>query len=128
MTLVERLDLLREEFATCSVVAFADLSTSTVLGASAAANVPQEDLDSLCAVGIEMLDGGVARKMLRVLGQDSSQTLDHAIAVEGAQVGVFLRSNAERGDALCCLVATDADFDPFMTAARDCLDTICAQT
>ena len=123
MTIVERLDRLRGEFPACTLVAFGDLTTGTVLCSSSASPVPQERLDSLCATAADLLDGAVARQIGEVLARDGRAL--HAIAIDADEIGLFLRASDHPADALACLCTSLQEFDRFVAVARASLDSIC---
>ncbi len=126
MSIAGWLDSLRRDFPVCKLAAFADLSAGMVLASSADAPVPQERLDRLCATAAELLAGDSARRIAAVCAQPLDQWPAHAMAIDGEEIGLFLRSDHEASDALCCLVETAQDMEDFLVSARQKLDAISA--
>ncbi len=126
MDIIERLDNLRREFPTCSLAAFTDLSTGTILGASSQNPVPQERLDRLCLTAAEMLFGGSARRIAETLDTKDPDPFCFSLAIEHSELTLFLRSETETADALCCVCHPQVNLKEFLNSARKNLDAISA--
>ena len=121
MTLTEKLDELRLKHPGCRTLAFADISTSTILYASAEEHLRQEHLDSLCGTAMEMLNGGIATHVRGVFSGHEDSDVYQAIIIEVAEVGVFLKSTTNPADALCCVCSLSIDLGRFVQNARESL-------
>ena len=118
------LDRLRRDFPACRLVAFADLTTGMVLSSSADIPVAQERLDRLCATAVQLLGGESAVRVSRAAGQDDTGWLGHAMAIDGGEIGLFVRSSQEPNDALCCLCDVAEELDALIVAATRSLDAL----
>jgi hypothetical protein len=110
----DRLDSLRASVTGCQTVAFADLSAELVLSVSAVRRQPQEDLDALCALVSDLLDGTAARSAARVL----AGPVDLVVALAPGQSLAVLRSAADPVEALACVGTEAMDPAEMVAAAR----------
>lgn len=124
MTIAARLEELRRDHPGCRLAAFADLSAGMILASSADPVPPQERLDRLCTAATELLAGESAARMAEVCNAGKGGWPTHAIAIDGAEINLFLRSEHEPSDALCCIVDTARDLELFLSDARRNLDAI----
>lgn len=133
VTMTEQLDAAREAVPGCSVVAFADLSAGLVLCVSASRRPPQELLDQLCAMAVDLLDGAAAKSALRALGPEGEEDpatvakVDCAIALPAGRSCLFIRSATDPVEALCCLGTAAMDTASAEAALRQALAGIEAQ-
>ncbi|EBA13758.1 hypothetical protein [Roseobacter sp. CCS2] len=114
---VDELDALRERFEGCTALAFADLSTKMILVTDSNSNLRREALDVLCAEAALLLGANGTP----ALGEQPS---DRAAVASASQLRVFLRSEQEPNDVLCCICLPNLDADAFVTDAAACLDRI----
>lgn len=126
MTIAARLDGLRRDFPGCKLAAFADLGAGMVLAASAAPRPPQERLDQLCGAAVELLAGDSAARVASICQEPAAGWPLHAIAIDGQDICLYLRSEHEPTDALCCVVDPAEELEAFLPAARRNLDAISA--
>lgn len=124
MNITERLDCVRQEFPECQVVAYADISTNMILSTSAAIELRQEHVDSLCDIAVDVLGGQSSSPLRGVLGGHSGSDVFQVIIIEPAEVGVFLRSTTSPIEALCCVCSPLIDLGKFIAGARLHLDEI----
>lgn len=111
------LDTLKDSFAGCETIAFADLSTQMILITNTNTSYRREALDNLCAEAALSL--GNAKKI--AIGTAPSTT---AIVAGPDQLRVFLRAEKEPSDVLCCVTQPGVDMAAFLPAARACLEQI----
>lgn len=124
---MNNLDALRRVLPGCSVVALGDLAAELVLCASHAGQVPQERLDRLCATASALLDGATGRDAATVLGAAKGVGLDVATVLTGLETQIFVRSQVDRADVLCCVCARNVDITEAADLARSTLAEISAQ-
>lgn len=114
---VNELDALREKYEGCTALAFADLSTKMILVTDSGSNLRREALDALCSE---------AALLLGANGEPAFA--DHpshrAYVASTAQLRVFLRSDQEPNDVLCCICGPKTDAAAFIADACACLDRI----
>ncbi len=123
MSAAEHLGECRNAISGCNLVAFIDLQASMVLSVSAASKQRQERLDML---------GALASDLLRLPEDDPLQGLpgdgtvlpQTAIRLSATETTVFVRSQAEPNEALCCACAPDTRVDETIAAARRVLPDI----
>ena len=121
MTISEQLDDLRAAIPGCSAVVLGDLAAGLVLRASLTRQMPQEELDRLCALAAAVLDGPLAD-----VAANGSRP-DHAALLGGGNTRVFVRSPGDDADVLCCLCPPDVDIVAAAGLARTALAGIAAQ-
>ncbi len=114
---VDELDALRKKYEGCTALAFADLSTKMILVTDSGSNLRREALDALCAEAALLLSAGGEP----VLADRPSHK---AYVASAAQLRVFLRSDHEPNDVLCCICSPKMDADAFTADACACLDRI----
>lgn len=117
MSIIAQLDALRAEFPECRVLAFADLSTRTALCASQRDAMPQEQIDALCQVGAELLNDDMAAQVATLFGGNDDQNVRRAIVITPDDMRLFLRSDQEHVDALCCICTPKINVAQFSEAA-----------
>jgi hypothetical protein len=124
MSVAELLNDFRCDVPGCEAVAFADLATGLVLCASSGRKQPQEWFGRLCRGASELLDAEFARKASALLLGDGAQGARQAIQVADGEVRLFLRSEAEPNEALCCVCRPDVAVDLLVERARALLGHI----
>lgn len=103
------------------VVAFADLSSSMILASQGRDDITQEHLDRLCQQARTSFDDPLFSLSVEAFGEP------HAAVVMGPEtVQVFLRSESEPADAMCCICEHSIDLGGFVTKIRETLDKISA--
>ncbi len=103
------------------VVAFADLSASMILASQGKDDMTQEHLDRLCQQARTSFDDPLFSLSVEAFGEP------HAAVVIGPDaVRIFLRSETEPADALCCICDHSIDLKGFVAKIRDALDKISA--
>ncbi len=103
------------------VVAFADLSASMILASQGKDDVTQEHLEALCRQARASFDDPLFSLSVEAFGEP------HAAVVMGHDsVRVFLRSDSEPADALCCICDHAIDLAGFVAKIRKTLDQISA--
>ena len=113
----DELDALRGKYEGCTAIAFADLSTKMILVTDSESNLPREALDSLCAEAALLL-GAKGKPVL------ADSPVDIASVAIAGQLRVFLRSEQEPNDVLCCICGPVMDADAFVADAQVCLSVI----
>lgn len=119
MTVAERMQLLRDQFPECTLVAFADLAAEMVLSVNADTARIQEEINGLCATATDAL-GGPSIDAIFANGAESG--VFEAVLVERQEIGVFLRSTVKQSDAFCCVCTPRISLGEFLPAARAALD------
>lgn len=126
MRISDRLESIRRDFPACETLAYADISTSTVLSSSAATQMRQEQLDHLCSTAVEKFGGpsaGVLTDFWRGSGAANSDVF-HVIVCNAAGFQVFIRSTTSPTDALCCICTPLIEINAFIQGARYHLEEI----
>lgn len=101
------------------VVAFADLSAVMILASQGKEDVTQEHLDQLCQQARTSFDDPLFSLSVEAFGEP------HSAVVMGADgLRVFLRSESEPADALCCICDHGIDLAGFVTKIRETLESI----
>lgn len=119
MGVVESLGAVVKAFPKARVVAFADLSSSMILASKGADDITQEHLDLLCQHARASFDDPLFALSVEAFGEP------HAAMVVGEDsVRVFLRSESEPADALCCICEHGIDLTGFVARLRETLDGI----
>jgi hypothetical protein len=108
-------------FPQARLVAFADLSSRMILASQARDDVTQEFLDRLCQQARTSFDDPLFSLSVEAFGEP------HAALVMGPDgVRLFLRSENEPADALCCICDHSIDLPGFVAKIRETLDKISA--
>jgi hypothetical protein len=106
-------------FPQARLVAFADLSSRMILSSSGSLSTTQEYLDKLCDQARASFDDPLFSLSVEAFGEP------HAAVVMGPEaLRVFLRSDTEPADAVCCICDHGIDLPAFVTKIRDTLDSI----
>lgn len=121
MGVVESLGAVVKAFPKARVVAFADLSSSMILASQGANDVTQEHLDALCKQARASFDDPLFALSVEAFGEPHG-----ALIIGEDSVRVFLRSEIEPADALCCICEHGIDLPSFVTRIRETLDAISA--
>ena len=101
------------------VVAFADLSSSMILASQGPQMVTQEYLERLLKEARSSFDDPLFSLALEAFAEPQA-----AILVGETEVKIFLRSEAEPADALCCVCHHGIDLAGFVEQLRETLNSI----
>jgi hypothetical protein len=106
-------------FPQARLVAFADLSSQMILSSSGSMTTTQEYLNKLCGQARASFDDPLFSLSVEAFGEP------HAAIVMGPEaLRVFLRSETEPADALCCICDHGIDLPAFVAKIRDTLESI----
>lgn len=119
MAVVDKLASVTAAFPQARTVAFADLSSSTVLASHGRPNITQEHLDRLCREARTSFDDPLFGLSVQAFGEPHS-----AVVMGPESLRVFLRSETDPADALCCLCDHGIDLVGFVAKLRQTLDQI----
>lgn len=106
-------------FPQARLVAFADLAASMILVSQGRDEFTQETLDQLCRQARASFDDPLFSLSVEAFGEPHS-----AVVLEQGAIRVFLRSETEPADALCCICDHSIDLAAFLARIRDTLDQI----
>lgn len=123
MGLVENLAATCKDFPQARVVAFADLSSSMILASQGRANVTQEHLNKLCRQARASFDDPLFSLSVEAFGEPNG-----AVVMDLDSVRVFLRSENDPADAICCICDHGIDLAAFFARVRKTLDQLDAGT
>ncbi len=123
MGLIENLAAACKDFPQARVVAFADLSSSTVLASQGRANVTQEHLNMLCSQARASFDDPLFSLSVEAFGDPNG-----AVIMDQVSVRVFLRSESDPADAICCICDHGIDLAAFVVRILEILDLLDAGT
>lgn len=108
-----------KSFPQARLVAFADLSSRMVLSSAGTFNRTQEDLDRLCNQARTSFDDPMFGLSVEAFGEPHG-----AIIMGSDSLRIFLRSEAEPADALCCICDHGIDLPAFVAKIRETLEGI----
>lgn len=119
MGVSESLGAVVKAFPQARLVAFADLSSRMILSSSGSLRMTQEHLDGLCKQARASFDDPLFALSVEAFGEP------HGAIVMGTDtVRVFLRSEEEPADALCCICDHSIDLGAFVAKIRGTLESI----
>lgn len=119
MSVTEHLGAVVKAFPEARLVAFADLSARMILTSSGPMMMTQEHLDRLCDQARTCFDDPLFSLCVGAFGEP------HAAVLMGpANLRLFLRSEVEPADALCCICDPAIDLAAFVTKIRETLESI----
>jgi hypothetical protein len=121
VSVIDSLGALVKAYPQARVVAFADLSSNMVLASQGTQLVTQEHLERLCEEARYSFDDPLFSLTLEAFSEPRA-----AILLGEAEVKVFLRSEIEPADALCCICHPGIDLGGFVERLRETLDSISA--
>jgi hypothetical protein len=101
------------------LVAFADLSSRMILASAGPLSTTQEYLDRLCDQARSSFDDPLFSLSVEAFGEPHS-----AVVMGPESLRVFMRSDTEPADALCCICDHSIDLGAFVAKIRDTLDSI----
>ncbi len=121
MGVADSLSSVTKTFPKARVVAFADLSSRMILASVGAEDTTQERLDQLCKQARVSYDDPLFNLSVEAFGEPHG-----AIVLDTTGVRVFVRSETEAADALCCICDHGIDLEAFVAKIRATLDDITA--
>lgn len=119
MGVIDSLGALVKAYPQARLVAFADLSSSMILASQGPRMVTQEHLELLCKQARSSFDDPLFSLSLEAFGEPHA-----AVLLGDEEVKVFMRSEVEPSDALCCVCRHDIDLGGFVEKLRETLDSI----
>lgn len=119
MGIAEDLGALVKAFPQARLVAFADLSSRMILTSAGPLKMTQEHLDRLCNQARTSFDDPLFSLSVEAFGEP------HGAVVMGPDsLRLFLRSDSEPADALCCICDPGIDLAAFVPKIRETLEGI----
>lgn len=119
MGVAENLGAVVKAFPQARLVAFADLSSRMILSSAGSLSTTQEHLDRLCDQARSSFDDPLFSLSVEAFGEP------HSAVVMGADaLRVFMRSDTEPADAICCICDPGIDLGAFVARIRDTLESI----
>lgn len=122
MNIVESLRSVVEAHPQVRVVAYADLASRMVLSSAGSEDLTQEHLDALCHEARTGFGDPLASLAVEAFGEAFG-----SLVIDGAAVKLFLRSEAEGDDVMCCICDHGIDLSAFVARLRATLDEISAE-
>lgn len=119
MGVAESLGAVVKAFPQARLVAFADLSSRMILSSSGSLSTTQEYLDKLCDQARISFDDPLFGLSVEAFGEPHG-----AVIIGPDMLRVFLRSDTEPADALCCICDHSIDLPAFVTKLRGTLESI----
>ena len=121
MGVADHLNSVRKAFPEAQVVAFADLSSRMILASVGGEDTTQERLDRLCNQARVSFDDPLFALSVQAFGEPHG-----AVVFDPSGLRVFIRSETEPADALCCICDHGIDLNAFVAKIRVTLDDITA--
>lgn len=119
MGITEDLGAVVKAFPQARLVAFADLSSRMILTSAGPLSTTQEHLDRLCNQARVCFDDPLFSLSVGAFGEP------HGAVVMGPDsLRLFLRSEVEPADALCCICDPGIDLAAFVPKIRETLESI----
>lgn len=106
-------------FPQARLVAFADLSSRMILTSTGPLSLTQEHLDRLCDQARTAFDDPLFALSVEAFGEPHG-----AVVLGPDNLRVFLRSEIEAADALCCICDHSIDLSAFVAKIRETLEGI----
>lgn len=119
MGVPETLGAVVKSFPQARLVAFADLSSRMILSSAGSLRTTQEHLDRLCDQARASFDDPLFSLSVEAFGEPHG-----AIVMGSDSVRLFLRSEFEPADALCCICDHSIDLAAFVAKIRETLEGI----
>lgn len=119
MGVAESLGAVVKAFPQARLVAFADLSSRMILSSAGTLGTMQEHLDRLCDQARSSFDDPLFALSVEAFGEPHS-----AVVMGPDSLRVFMRSDTEPADALCCICDHGIDLGAFVAKIRDTLESI----
>ena len=118
MTVLERLDRLRAATEGCSLAAFGDLRTRLVLRVSSENPWPQERLDDLCKTAARCFGQADSAAIRDGLLGGVSAPVNEAMVLGAREIRMFVRSDEDPSDMICCVCQSAEDVAVLSNGAR----------
>ncbi len=119
MGITEDIGAVVKAFPQARLVAFADLSSRMILTSAGPLSTTQEHLDRLCNQARACFDDPLFSLSVEAFGEP------HGAVVMGPDgLRLFLRSDVEPADALCCICDPGIDLAAFVPKIRETLESI----
>lgn len=119
MGIADDLGAVVKAFPQARLVAFADLSSRMILTSAGPLSMTQEHLDRLCNQARASFDDPLFSLSVGAFGEP------HGAVVMGPDgLRLFIRSEAEPADALCCICDPGIDLGAFVPKIRETLESI----
>lgn len=115
----ENLGSVVKAFPQARLVAFADLSSRMILSSAGPLSTTQEHLDHLCDQARSSFDDPLFGLSVEAFGEPHS-----AVVMGPDTIRVFMRSDSEPADAICCICDRGIDLGAFVAKIRDTLESI----
>lgn len=119
---VEQVHAVAKAYPLARVVAFADLSSRMILCSAGSEDLNQEHLNRLCADAMASFDDPLAALAVEAFGEAQG-----SLVIDADGVRVFLRSEVEPTDVMCCICDHAIDLTGFVATLRATLEQIGAQ-
>lgn len=119
MGVAESLGAVVKAFPQARLVAFADLSSRMILSSAGTLGTMQEHLDRLCDQARSSFDDPLFALSVEAFGEPHS-----AVVMGPDSLRVFMRSDTEPADAVCCICDHGIDLGAFVAKIRDTLESI----
>lgn len=113
----KQLDALRDALGDCRFAAYADLSARMVLRVSADTRPPREEIDALCDLAAQILDGPALPALF------DGEAPYTALLAGPEESRFFIRSLSDPSDALILIVAEPVEQAKVWSAAQELLDS-----
>jgi len=118
MGIAESLDDLRRENPGCSLVAFGDLRTHLVLRTSSETPCAQEHLDRICTLAAQTFS---SCDLIHKAGDTPETGGTAAVVLTANETTVFVRSDTDKSDFICCVCAPNDRTDTIAPMAAKAL-------
>jgi hypothetical protein len=116
---IDSLGALVKAYPQARIVAFADLSSNMILASQGPKSLTQEHLERLCKQARSSFDDPMFSLTLEAFGEPHT-----ALVLGQDDVKLFMRSQTEPADALCCVCDHGIDLSGFVEKVRETLDSI----
>jgi hypothetical protein len=114
---IDSLAAIMKAYPEARLIAFADLSSRMILASQTRDEVTQEHLDQLCKQARASFDDPLFGLSVEAFGEPQA-----AVVMGQSALRVFVRSEADPADALCCVCDPALDLAAFVASLRETLD------
>lgn len=119
MGVTESLGAVVKAYPQARLVAFADLSSRMILSSAGTLSTTQEHLDRLCDQARASFDDPLFALSVEAFGEPNG-----AVVMGPENLRIFLRSETEPADAMCCICDHGIDLPAFVAKIRSTLESI----
>lgn len=119
MSVADSLGAVVKAFPQAKLVAFADLSSRMILSTAGSLRTTQEHLDQLCSQARASFDDPLFSLSVEAFGEPHG-----AVVIGHDNVRLFLRSESEPADAICCICEPAIDLAAFVARIKETLEGI----